>query len=190
MSRTRSLRTRLDRLTQRNSDAATNSRPEFKIDPAVAKSLRDDYVRANALRGKIIKWGKDSEATPAEEEEFEVLSARIVETTEAIGCPDNYGQDECDRDEQRLSQLRNETLSSPSDYGRPLTEGKAAEEAQLTARIAVFKESRKGPMQYWRFARSRSFRNALKVAIAKCEEEDRERARQRAARAMLRSERE
>jgi hypothetical protein len=134
MRRTRSLRARLNRLTPPRSEIEKNGGRslEFTIDPALAKALRDDCQRLDALKNQ------NGEApTPARIEEESMLRARIADRARAINCPAEYGIAEYANDERRLR-----WLTSPiSCDGSTLNAIDDAEEAQLRARIAVFDET-------------------------------------------------
>jgi len=73
-----------------------------------------------------------------------MLSARITETARAIGCPANYGPREVLKDESRLHHFYCKRISPSSCGGGALSEVEDAEEAQLTARVAAFRESPEG----------------------------------------------
>jgi hypothetical protein len=125
---------RLDRLEQSRRTAT-----DFTIDPALARSLRDDYER----------WrnGRSSEL-----EEKQSLYASIVDRARTIGLPVGYGPTQAEKDNERLSELSNKRASPR--HGN-LTDAEDAEEAQLRARTCAYEASPEGP------ARCRIFALAL-----------------------------
>ena len=144
---TRSLRTRLDRLTRANSAIGQEKdhASDFTIDPALAKALRDDYEHLKVLlrkRWEPSKYGGPPSAT--EMEEARLLRARIAERARAIGCPPGYGPQERRTDSDRLHKFLCKRLSPPLCGGGPFSDAEDAEEAQLTARLAAFHESPEG----------------------------------------------
>ena len=138
MKRTRSLRARLNRLTPTRPEIGQNEdrTPEFTIDPALAKALRDDCQRLDELTSQ-----NGEAATPARIEEESMLRARIADRARAINCPAEYGIAEYANDERRLRRLISERTSQTSRVGSTLNAVDDAEEAQLRARIAVFDET-------------------------------------------------
>jgi hypothetical protein len=133
MSRIRSLRARLDRLAPRAIKQNADSIPEFTIDPAVAKALRDDYERLNELCRKNFHM-------PVNLEEESILCARIADRARAIECPAGYGAKEREEDEDRLSKFFYKRISPRGS----LSAAEDAEEAQLRARVAAFDETPEG----------------------------------------------
>jgi hypothetical protein len=139
---TRSLRARLDRLTRSANSAIKQRKDGFTVDPALAKSLRDDYERVEFLYLKRVaprEYG--GPPTPAEIEEEGVLPARVAERAGAIECPPDYRPD---NDSDRLSELRSKRKSPSSCGGGPLNEVEDAEEAQLRARVEAYRQTPEG----------------------------------------------
>jgi hypothetical protein len=105
---------------------------DFKVDPALAKALRDDHLRANKLERDF--------NSPAEWFEAMRLRERNVERAQSIPCPADYGSEQAGRDENRLH-----ALSSKRDSpGGSLTDAEDVEEAQLTARLAAYEAEVRG----------------------------------------------
>ena len=100
----------------------------FRVDPALAKALRDDHRRANKLERDF--------NSPAEWFEAMRLRDRNVERAQSIACPADYGSEQAGRDENRLS-----TLTLKRWHGGSLTNALDVEEAQLTARVAAYEET-------------------------------------------------
>jgi hypothetical protein len=144
----RSFRIRLDRLTRSAKSAIGQERDhacDFTIEPAIAKALRDDYERHNALFHKNRRQGEHGEPPNAGGIEKErMLRARIAERARAIGCPPGYGQRECFDDENRLHKFSSKRMSPPLCGGGPFSEAEDAEEAQLRARVVIFNEIPEG----------------------------------------------
>lgn len=116
---------------------------DFIIDPALAKSLRDDKHRLGKLVGK--QFGENGAPLSAAEIKEEVeLRARIADRASAIGCPVGYGPKQARHDSFRLHRLNCKQLSPSSCGGGVLSDAEDAEEAQLVARIAAFEESSEG----------------------------------------------
>jgi uncharacterized protein YnzC (UPF0291/DUF896 family) len=138
----RQLRARLDRLSRSNKNAIErdqDSAREFKIDPALAKALRDDYERlCELLRKRDAPSQHGGPLTAAEKEEEPRLRAHIDSRARAIKCPADYGPTEARKDNNRLDQLYTKRLSPPSCGGGKLTDAEDTEEAQLRARVAAY----------------------------------------------------
>lgn len=140
MSRIRSLRARLDRLTQTANNAPTEKTArvyDFTIDPALANALRDDHKRLDDLRRQNGYYNSLS-TKPPETEEERMLLARIAERAETIALPAGYGLNEVWDDRARLDPwLACMALNDVEDVD-------AAEEAQVIARIEAFNHSPEG----------------------------------------------
>src|SRR3974390_1920211 len=139
---TRRLRARLDRLTP---PAKSTIRGEdllpfnFKIDPTLAKALRDDHKRAEELERKRSLFDE-----PTEEER--TLLARIAERASAISCPAGYGFSDVLDDKARLDVLEPDSLALRW-YGHLKlnnVEDPDALEAHLIARIEAFNQTPEG----------------------------------------------
>jgi hypothetical protein len=148
MRKTRSLRTRLNRLAPSSTAVGQDGdrTAEFVIDPAVAKTLWEDIERLHqmACEKSAARDYDDTRRRLVILEEGLIISQRIAERARAVGCPAGYGLNECRKDEDRLIKLRTKRMSLPSRGGGTLCEAENAEEAQLTARIAAFNESPEG----------------------------------------------
>ena len=122
---------------------------DFIIDPAIAKVLRDGNDRLTALHRK--RYAPSEHGGPlnaADEQEESTLQMRLAETARAIACPAGYGPIQARYDSKRLGQLHCKRLTPPSCGGGTLSESEDAEEAQLTARIAVYDESPEGSARH------------------------------------------
>ena len=166
----RRLRARLDRLT--------NARPAskwgdhvfaFKIDPELAKSLRDDDLRERQLRCKEV--GPDGPLTDAEKEEKAKLEASNPEKiagaqlserlrvrgggdgqatsyTKKLGSSGSVGHRITGDGDWQVatahgSKFHTKRMALPGCGGGPLTDAEDAEEAQLTARQLHYRYSPK-----------------------------------------------
>jgi hypothetical protein len=103
----------------------------FRVDPALAKALRDDHRRANEL--------EQNYTSSVEWLEAKRLRERNIERVRSITCPADYGAIQARRDENRLS-----TLTLKRWHGGSLTNAQDVEEAQLTARVAAYEETAEG----------------------------------------------
>ena len=114
----------------------------FTIVP-VARALRDDYERLNELGRK--KYGPSEYGGPlsaAEKQEEPWLRTRIAKMAKEIECPAGYkGSVQAKKDSHRLHRLSRKRMSPPSCGGGALTDAEDAEEAQLTARSLVLKQT-------------------------------------------------
>jgi hypothetical protein len=99
---------------------------DFTVDPALAKALRDDHLRANKLERDF--------NSPAEWFEAMRLRERNVERAQSITCPADYGARQAYGD-----QVRRGALAHKRWHGS-LTDAEDVEEAQLTARLAAYAE--------------------------------------------------
>ena len=103
----------------------------FKIEPAVARALRDDKQRLEFL------WS--SESYPYRDEaaaEMAELEARIAEIGKTLECPPGYTLMDAREDRQR----RNE-LDSVRRRGAVLTTAEDVEDAHLHARLEAYRRS-------------------------------------------------
>jgi hypothetical protein len=82
------------------------ARSDFRIDPALAKALRDDSRRVNELRRSRGYIG-----APSEEEAM--LRARIGRMADTIVCPPSYGAWQA-REDGRLMCERELLLTTPN----------------------------------------------------------------------------
>jgi uncharacterized protein YnzC (UPF0291/DUF896 family) len=108
--------------------------PTFVIDPAVARSLRDDYELEQKLSSR--KYGPSEHGatlTLAEIEGWSRLSNSIKERAIALDCPASY--------EQRWDWRRVENAALKRKAGTPLTDAEDAEEAQARARLLALSQS-------------------------------------------------
>ena len=142
---------RLDRLERAHRSATVKGpdrAPFFPIDPALAKSLRDDYERQNKLwRRDVIAGESGGPLSAAELEEMERLRVSIADRARTIGCPVGYGAIQAGDDSNRLGELFSKRITPRSCGGGTLTDAEDAEEAQLRARELVFSESPEGRAQ-------------------------------------------
>jgi hypothetical protein len=120
---TRRLLARLDRLEKMPKPTVLPG--DFRIDPALAKALRDDQLRVAELRHSR---GEDS--APSEEEAL--LLARIDRMADTIVCPPSYGAWQARKDATLLYYPT--VLASYS----PALAPNDAVKAQLAARVAAF----------------------------------------------------
>ena len=135
------LRARLDRLERSHRAANAHIDSDFPIDPAIAKQLRDDQDRVDAIFRKGIcpnKYGGPPSA--AELEEAERLKASIAERARAIECPLSYDPMRARADSDRRHHFWGKRISPPSCGGGPLNAAEDAEEAQVRARLLVYEE--------------------------------------------------
>jgi hypothetical protein len=143
---TRRLRARLDRLEK--TPLPVGVRSDFRIDPAVAKALRDDKRRFDALCGRRLP-----EVPPSEEEEM--LRARIDRMADTIVCPPSYGAWQA-REDSGLVGDREFIADN-------------AKHAQVVARIAAFDRTPEGrarnriyDLRWKRFESRDTIRNGLR----------------------------
>jgi hypothetical protein len=137
------LRARLDRLERSHRAANAYIDSDFPIDPAMAKQLRDDEDRVDAIfRKQSIPSEYGGPPSAAELEEAERLKASIRERARAIECPLSYGPTRAQADSNRRHHFWCERISPPSSGGGPLTATEDAEEAQVRARLLVYEERR------------------------------------------------
>ena len=110
----------------------------FKIDPAVAKAIREIKTQCD-----VLSVARASKPSPADIKKTEDLLARLHEHIETIDCPDGYGEVDLDNDEKRVAELqarrRTKVKATPDED---------AEEAFLVARCEVYRATPKH--QAWR----------------------------------------
>jgi hypothetical protein len=94
---TRRLRARLDRLEK--TPLPVGARSDFRIDPAVAKALRDDSMRVKEL------WRSRGYIGALSEEEA-MLRARIGRLADTIVCPASYGAWQAREDARLMSERK------------------------------------------------------------------------------------
>ena len=115
---------------------------DFTIDPAIAAGLRDGDDRiAELLRKRLAPSQHGGPLNAAEEQEESALCTRFAEIARAIACSASYGPLQVRYDSNELHCKR---LSPPWCGGGTLSESEDAEEAQLTARRAVFDQNPEG----------------------------------------------
>jgi hypothetical protein len=136
---TRRLLARLDRLEKMPKPIVVGG--DFRIDPALAKALRDEQRRFDELSNArqdqmlcdVVADIPGHDAGPSEEESM--LSARIDRLLDTIVCPPSYGAWQARKDVELL--LRR--------YDKPpQTAAEDAEHAQLTARVVAFRRTPEG----------------------------------------------
>src|SRR3954470_24640047 len=100
----RQFRTRLDRIIKSLAAAPSKKgRTFFPIDLGVAKKIRDDLNRLNALQMLQVPYHKDHRPlTAVEIEEIRSLHERMQANIATIDCPAEYGLKESREDTQRL----------------------------------------------------------------------------------------
>jgi hypothetical protein len=110
----------------------------FNFDPAAARALRDDKLRASQLDDERRKREKTANGPLNPSPEELKLQARIDERVKALQCSAvlGYGPIESNRDANRLELLHRKRRSAPP-YN-VLTEAEDAEEAYVTARFAAY----------------------------------------------------
>jgi hypothetical protein len=105
----------------------------FKIDPVVAKAVREIKAQRDAL--SPARWSKPP---PADIKKSEGLLGRLREQIETIDCPDGYGGLDLDNDETRVAELQARRRTQVK-----LTRDEDAEEAYLVARSEVYRTTPK-----------------------------------------------
>jgi hypothetical protein len=111
----------------------------FDVDPAVARAIRDADLRLTQLFQK--RYAQKNVVDEPSPEEID-LKSQIAERVKTLRCPAGYGPKEHLKDRNRLCTLFRRRISPPP-YNT-LTETEDAEEAHLTARIAVYEASPEG----------------------------------------------
>jgi hypothetical protein len=109
--------------------------PTFVIDPAVARTLRDDYELEQKLLSR--EYGPSEHGatlTLAQREEKSRLSNSIKERAIALDCPASYETHSWDWRRAENARLKRKA-------GTPLTEAEDAEEAQARARLLACRQS-------------------------------------------------
>jgi hypothetical protein len=138
------LRARLERLERSRGKPIPEGQDGalvFYIDPAFAKSWRDDCDRMYKLEAKRLHPDEHGgPPTAAELEEEGRLRISVSDRMKTIECPIDYGPIRRDYDKRRRSDLFYKTISLPHYGGGPLTAAEDVEHAQLTMRMAAFDE--------------------------------------------------
>ena len=94
----RGLRARLKRLEKKiKMIEPAGDGCDFRVDPALAKALRDDHLRANEF--------EQNYTNAAEWREARRLRERKVEKAKSITCPAGYGPKQARRDGNRCGAL-------------------------------------------------------------------------------------
>jgi hypothetical protein len=134
---TRRLLARLDRLEKMPKPVPGT----FRIDPALAKALRDDERRFDELLQARKKQYFLLNETPgnggqqiAPSEEEAMLRARIDRMLDTIVCPPSYG----------AWQAKKDRYIRDFHYKDPRSAAEDAEHAQLTARVLAFSRTPEG----------------------------------------------
>jgi hypothetical protein len=107
----------------------------FKIEPAVARALRDDKQR-------LVEFLRSPERYPYRDEaaaEMAELKARIAEIGKTLECPSGYMEMDAREDGQRLNEL-----DSVRRRGAVLTTAEDFEDAHLHARLEAYDRSPEG----------------------------------------------
>lgn len=99
----------------------------FKVDPAVARMIRDDNKRLQHL------WAMGVGAPRGSEQERAALKARVAEQSSVLECPPGYTQSDLRKDVIRLDEFDRKRASRTR-----LTEEEDAEEAHLGARVRAY----------------------------------------------------
>jgi hypothetical protein len=133
---TRRLRARLDRLEKMPKPVPG----AFRIDPALAKELRDNQRRFDELstarknQNSLNETSGNCDQQIAPSEEESLLRARIDRMVDTIVCPPSYGAWQAKKDRY----IRN------LNYKDPRSAAEDAEHAQLTARVLAFSRTPEG----------------------------------------------
>jgi hypothetical protein len=127
----RRFRARLDRISKLLAAGSSKNRGVFfPIDAGVARQIRGDLERLNALKMVQLPYGKDHRPlTFAEEEEMATLHERMRANIATIDRPAGYGLTESREDEQRLRGM---------SYVGPRDEAEDNVQALLIARVSAF----------------------------------------------------
>jgi hypothetical protein len=131
---TRRFRARLDRLERMAKPVV--GRDDLRVDPVLARALRDEMARADELARNRCRYPKNVHA-----EETSKLKSRIFEMAKAISCPEGYGEMQARKDSHRLEALNNKRRSARG----VLSDAEDAEEAQLTALLAAYRQRPQEP---------------------------------------------
>jgi hypothetical protein len=99
----------------------------FKVDPAVARAIRDDKGRLELL------WRLGAAAPEGTEEEMAVLKARIAERSSGLECAPGYTRADVYEDRTRLDEFDRKRKSRIR-----LTKEEDAEQAHLLARAIAY----------------------------------------------------
>lgn len=108
----------------------------FTYEPAVARALRDDYLRLDLLQATPHLRPRDDDGGQKE------IEARIAETLKGLECPAGYTELQSRKDGERLDELKRKR-KSPRPYNK-LTDEEDAEEAHLRARVEAYGQSAEG----------------------------------------------
>jgi hypothetical protein len=160
---TRRLLARLDRLEKMPKPVPG----AFRIDPALAKALRDDQRRFDELwkarydQNSLNETSGDGGHQIAPSEEEALLRARIDRMVDTIVCPPSYGAWQARKDKFLTNSRLIESRSAAED----------AEQAQLTARVLAFSRTPEGrgrdriaKLRGKRLESLEIFRNGLRAA--------------------------
>jgi hypothetical protein len=160
---TRRLLARLDRLEKMPKPVPG----AFRIDPALAKALRDDQRRFDELWQARKNQNFLLNETPgngghqiAPSEEEAMLRDRIDRMLDTVVCPPSYGARQAKKDKFLIHSPLRESRSAAED----------AEQAQLTARVLAFSRTPEGrargriaELGRKRFESLETFRNGLRA---------------------------
>jgi hypothetical protein len=140
----------------------------FRVEPALAKALRDDQKRFDELWQARKNQNFLLNETPgngghqiAPSEEEAMLRARIDRMLDTIVCPPSYG----------AWQAKKDRYIRDFHYRDPRSAAEDAEHAQLTARVLAFSRTPEGrarariaELGWMRFESLETLRNGLRVA--------------------------
>jgi hypothetical protein len=104
----------------------------FRIDPKVAKAIRDDELRKDELRSK-------EQLNAAVEKELATVTERIIVNARSIALPAGYGWIHAWGDQLENDQLEFKRACSPPHY--VLSPAEDAKNAQLVARFTAYSHS-------------------------------------------------
>jgi hypothetical protein len=161
---TRRLLARLDRLEKMPKPVPGT----FRIEPALAKALRDDQRRFDELWQARKNQNFLLNETPgngghqiAPSEEEAMLRDRIDRMLDTVVCPPSYGARQAKKDKFLIHSPLRESRSAAED----------AEQAQLTARVLAFSRTPEGrardriaELGWKRLESLETFRNGLRAA--------------------------
>jgi hypothetical protein len=129
---------RLERMAATSKAERDPVYDQFRIDPVVARAIRDDKERDYQLGEKSLK----TQLSVAEQEERVILRNRIEAAAVTIAVPAEYDKAQLFRDYDRQSDFRDKRLLPPPD--NVLSAAEDAEHAQVVARLGAYDQSPTG----------------------------------------------